>query len=118
MSSLYEWMFSQDSLIVNYKGLEIVIQPGQHVHVRSKRLQSWLTDGRVQSIYKTGVYVSYGHSMYFSGFTRGNTKFVALKDITSDLRFPSPKALKAISREDVCVLDEAPESSVGGNLPS
>jgi hypothetical protein len=101
MSSIYEYFFSQDSLVINYRGLDIVIVPGMKVHVRSKRLQEWCLDGIVKSIYKSGIYVSYGHSHYFSAFTRGNTKFVPLDAITKDLRFPDPRCLKAVLKADL-----------------
>ena len=98
---MYEYLFSQDSLIIKCKGLDIVIVPGQPCHVRSQRFKDWMTDGVIQSIYKSGVYVTYGHSHYFSMFTRGNTKWVPLESITSDLRFPTPRALKSVQRSDL-----------------
>ena len=101
MSSLYEWLFSQDSLVIQYKGLDIVIVPGMSCHVRSKRLQEWCTDGVVKSIYKSGVKVTYGHSYYFSTFTRGNDKFIPLETIITDLRFPSPRMLKSVTKQDL-----------------
>ena len=113
MSGLYEWLFSQDSLVINYKGLDIVIVSGMKCHVRSKRLQNWCFDGIVKSIYKSGVCVSYGHSHYFSTFTRGNEKFVPLETITTDLRFPDPRMLKPVAKADL-----QPDSSSEGSLPS
>jgi hypothetical protein len=101
MSAIYEYLFSQDSLVIKYRGLNIVIVPGMACHVRSKRLQAWCLDGVVKSIYKSGLNVTYGHSHFFNSLTRGNSKFVSLEAITTDLRFPSPKMLKAVSREDL-----------------
>ena len=93
--SLYEFLFSQDS---HHR----VQGPGHcHRHVRSQRFKDWMNDGVIQSIYKTGVYVTYGHSHYFSTFTRGNTKWIPLESITSDLRFPEPRALKSVQRQDL-----------------
>ena len=108
--SLYEFLFSQDSLIIQYKGLDIVIVPGQKVHVRSQRFKDWMNDGVIQSIYKMGVYVTYGHSHYFSTFTRGNTKWVPLESITTDLRFPEPRALKSVQRQDLVEEESSDEA--------
>lgn len=110
--SLYEYLFSQDSLILKYRGLDIVIVPGQKCHVRSKRLQTFCFDGIVKSIYKTGVTVTYGHSHYFGLMTRGNTKFIPIDQITKDLRFPDPRALKSVLKSD---LPEGHESSSEGD---
>jgi hypothetical protein len=101
MSAFYEYLFSQDSLVIQYKGLDIVIVPGMSCHVRSKRLQKWCLDGIIKSIFKSGICVSYGHSHYFSAFTRGNTKFINLEAITTDLRFPEPRMLKTVTKEDL-----------------
>ena len=98
---MYEYLFSQDSLIIRYRGMDIIIVPGQACHVRSKRIKDWVEDGHVVSIFKTGVYVSYGHSMYFSGFSRGNTKWIPLDKIAEDLRFPTPRAIKPVTRYDL-----------------
>jgi len=110
MSGLYEWLFSQDSLVIDYRGLAVVIVPGMQTHVRSKRLQEWCTDGIVKAIYKSGIYVTYGHSHYFSTFTRGNTKFVPVEDITKDLRFPDPRCLKAVTKADLVKEDSSDDS--------
>ena len=109
---MYEYLFSQDSLIIKYKGLDIVVVPGQPCHVRSQRFKDWITDGVVKSIYKSGVYVSYGHSHYFSGFTRGNVKWIPLESVTSDLRFPSPRALKSVQRSDLSQDEESSDEAL------
>jgi hypothetical protein len=101
MSSLYEYLFSQDSLIIKYNNLDVVVTPGMPVHVNSKRLQTWCTDGIVKSIYKSGINVSYGHSHYFGMFSRGNSKFILLPNITTELRFPSPRCVKKVDRQDL-----------------
>ena len=101
MSAIYEYLFSQDSLVIKYRGINIVIVPGMQCHVRSKRLQMWCLDGVVKSIYKSGLNVSYGHSHFFNMFTRGNSKFIPLEAITTDLRFPFPRMLKSVSKEDL-----------------
>ena len=106
--SLYEYLFSQDSLIIRYRGMDVIIVPGQACHVRSKRLQNWVEDGHVTSVYKSGVYVSYGHSMYFSGFSRGNVKWIPLEKISEDLRFPTPRAIKAVTRYDLPAAEDEP----------
>jgi len=107
MSGLYHWLFSSDSLIIQYRGLELCIRPGDSCHVKSDRLAKWCEDGVIKSCYKSGVYVSYGHSYYFGSFTRGNVKFVALKDITELLRFPHPQALQPVNRNDLKVEEES-----------
>jgi hypothetical protein len=101
MSGLYEYFFSQDSLVVKCGKLDIIIIPGMSVHVKSKRLQAWCTDGIIKSIYKSGVYVSYGHAHYFNFFTRGNQKFVSLTAIPEELRFPAPLCLKPVEKNDL-----------------
>ena len=108
MSSIYEYLFSQDSLVVRYKGVECVIVPGMRCHVKSKRLGEWCPDGIVKSIFKSGLYVTYGHRHYFSAFTRGNCKWIPLESITSELRFPEARCLKPVLKADL--VDDSEDS--------
>ena len=102
-SSVYEYLFGMDSLIVRYKQYDVVITPGQKVHVRSERLETWCFDGIVKSVFKTGVVVTYGNDSYFGtlALTRGNTKFIPLDKVTTHLRFPAPRILKPVERADL-----------------
>ena len=113
MTAVYEYLFGMDSLIVRYKHHDVVITPGQKVHVRSERLETWCFDGIVKSVFKTGVVVTYGNDTYFGllALTRGNTKFIPLDKITTHLRFPAPRILKSVDRQDLVREDQ-------GRLPS
>ena len=93
-----------------YKGYEIVITPGQKVHCRSDRFDTWFEDAIVTNIYKDSLVVSYGFSEYFGSFSfsRGNTKTIKRDEIAKFLRFPDASLVRsahvALSKEELSSL--------------
>ena len=93
---MYNYLFGQNSLIINYRNYEIVIKPGDHCHVKSDRFETWFLDGVVTECYRDSLTVSYGFSQYFGfALTRGNTKSIKCNEITKFLRFPNASVLRS-----------------------
>ena len=123
LSSLYSYLFSQSSLIVNYRSVNIIIRPGDECHCKSERFKRWFIDGRVIEVFQSGVKVRYGLGEYFGvSFTRGNTKYIPIAEMQRILRFPNPSVIKsALTKKEqslfVQKLLEEEEDSEEGSLP-
>ena len=107
---MFSLLFGQQSSVVHYRGFDIVIKPGQRVHVKSDRFDKWFFDGIVTEIYRDTLIVSYGFSEFFGtfSFSRGNTKTIKKDEVVKFLRFPDASlvtpASEALSKEELNAL--------------
>lgn len=93
---MYNFIFGQNALVVDYKGYQILLRPGQKCHCRSDRYDMWFTDGIITEIYKDSVVVTYGFGQYFGfSFSRGNSKTVKRDEIIKYLRFPNASLVRS-----------------------
>ena len=84
-------------MVIDYKGFNIIIRPGDHVHVKSDRFDKWFCDGIVREIYRDSIVVMYGYKEYFGySLSRGNTKTIQKDEITKFLRFPQAHMVRSV----------------------
>ena len=85
---IYQYLFSSDVMeFSTKKGTRVLLRVGDRVSVYSKRFSQWFDDGIIVATFRASIKVRYGFQRYFgSAWSRGNEKYVYVKDIMEIIR--------------------------------